>query len=195
MKRKLISLLVFSLVALIAGGSMAMASSGKLTEIEQKWFDFRKAVAERQVKDGILTRQQADSMIAELQKRLETEGDTVYEKFAKKFSLDGSGKREKGKEGAIMRLYAQVTDRTPEQINSLCDKDKIGIWDLAKKEGHTDQLKSALLTMATNNLDRKVGEGILTKQQRDEALKKIADTLNGPNPNLAEFGFHKHSGF
>ena len=196
MKRKLIIFLVFSLVALIISGTVAMASSGKLTEIEQKWLDFRKVVAERQVKDGILTRQQADKLITELQNKLsESEGDTIYDKFAKHFDLEGGKNgREKGKEGAIMRLYAQITGNSAQNIASSCEKDKISIWELARREGRADELKKRLLTLASANLDKKVSEGVLTKQQRDEALKKISNALNSPEPNLAGLGIGRHGG-
>jgi polyhydroxyalkanoate synthesis regulator phasin len=188
MKRKLILVLAVSLVALITGGTLAMASSGKLTEVEQKWLEFRKAVANQQVKDGILTRQQADNLIADLQKKLEPEGDTVYEKFAKRFSLDDKGKHQRGKEGAIIRLYAELTGRNVSDVAAACKKNNISLWELARREKRADELKTRVLKLAESNLNSKVSDGTLTVQQRDAALKKISDALASPEPNLEGSG-------
>ncbi len=177
-------IVILSFAMMLAGGTLAMAAGG-MTDIEQKWLTFRKAVAAQQVKDGILTAQQAESQLAELEERLKGEGDSVYERFAKHFSLDGKSKRERGREGTIVRLYAKLTNRDESAVKQACEKDGITVWELARREGHSEHLRQQVLSLASDNLGRKVAQGVMTQEQREEALKKIAESLQSAEPNLA----------
>lgn len=69
---------------MLAMPGVAMAA-GNTTEIEQKWIDLQKAVTDQMVKDGSLTRQQADERMAAVkQKFADSDGDSIYDFFARK---------------------------------------------------------------------------------------------------------------
>lgn len=185
MKSKWARVIILSLAGVLFSGTMAFAYDGAMTDIEKRWLDFRRAVSDQQVKDGILTKEQAQSQLAELESRLKGEGDSIYEKFAKRFAVDGKTKRERGSEGKIVRLYAKLTGREEQAVRQACEQNKISVWELARREGNSENLKSQVLSIATDNLDQKVNQGIMTRQQREEALHRIAESLQSAEPNLA----------
>ncbi len=77
------------------GTALAAADT---TEIEQKWIDFQKIVTDQMVKDGSMTRQQADEKMAEVRKKFaDSEGDSIYEFFSRK------NKPESGRDGESRR--------------------------------------------------------------------------------------------
>lgn len=183
--KKWARIILLSFVVLLTGGTIAFASDGVMTDVEQKWLAFRKAVSAQQVKDGILTQQQAQSQLAELEARLKGEGDSIYEKFAKRFAVDSKGKRERGSEGKIVRLYAQLTNRDEQTVRKACQQQGVSVWELARREGNSETLKNKVISLAASNLDQKVNQGVMTRTQRDEALRKITESLQSAEPNLA----------
>lgn len=185
MKSKWARVMILSIVGILTSGTLALANDGAMTDIEKRWLDFRRAVSDQQVKDGILTKEQAKSQLTDLESRLKGEGDSIYEKFAKRFAVDGKAKRERGSEGKIVRLYAKLTGRDEQAVRQACEQNKISVWELARREGNSENLKSQVLSIATQNLDQKVLEGAMTRQQREEVLRKIADSLQSAEPNLA----------
>lgn len=85
-----------ALMLMMPGTALAAADT---TDIEQKWIDFQKVVTDQMVKDGSMTRQQADEKMAEVKKKFaESEGDSIYEFFARKNKpeRDGESRRRLG---------------------------------------------------------------------------------------------------
>ena len=99
MKRVARMVLPVAIAILLATPGAALAA-GNTTDIEQKWIDFQKAVTDRMVKDGTLTRQQADERMDGVKKKFaESEGDSIYEFFARKNMPDNGCRDGKCGEG------------------------------------------------------------------------------------------------
>ncbi len=85
MKRLARLILPVAVALMLAMPGTALAASADTTIIEQKWIDFQKAVTDQMVKDGSMTQKQADERMAEVRKKFaESEGDSIYEFFARK---------------------------------------------------------------------------------------------------------------
>ena len=65
-------------IIFILSGSVAYAA-GNMTDIEQKWLAFQRALKDQQVKDGEITAEQAKSYLNKLESKLsDGSEDSVY---------------------------------------------------------------------------------------------------------------------
>jgi polyhydroxyalkanoate synthesis regulator phasin len=175
--------LAFIFILLLPGAALA---SGNTSEVEQKWIDFQKAVTDQMVKDGMMTRQEADTRVKEFQTRFaQSADDSIYKFFADK-NRPGSGNCKDGKcnkgrtdrDGAAMRVYSMLTGKSVDDVQKACASGNLTVWQLAKNEGKLDALKSKLLSTQTASLDVLVKGGIMTDQQRTSIVDKIKDELS-----------------
>jgi polyhydroxyalkanoate synthesis regulator phasin len=153
-------------------GNIAYAA-GNLTDIEQKWLAFQRALKEQQVKDGEISSEQAKSYLSKLESELSSNDDSVYEHW-KEMKADKCHKMQ----GRVAALYARMTNRNQEEIEKLCKNAKISVWELAEKEGKLNQLKEALLNEAKDKFSRLVKEGKMTQQEMDKKLEQIKKRLS-----------------
>lgn len=185
MKRTI--LFLASALLLLAIPQTALAA-GNTTAVEQKWLDFQKAVTDQMVKDGIITKQEADSKLKEMQAKFaESPGDSIYRFFANRKDpggkktddcKDGTCKQGHRGDGAAYRAYAAMTGRTVESLQSACADGKTTIWELAKKDGKLDELKSKILSARTASLDALVQGGLMTQDERNKILARIKEELD-----------------
>lgn len=165
------------IVAVILCTSTAVAfAGGSMTTIEQKWLDFQRAVMDQQVKDGDMTRQQADGYLSSLEKNLkDSKEDVIYGLFKDKYrsQMEKNGQR-------LAELYAKMTNRTSEDVMKACKDGKMTVWQLAQNEGKLDMLKDAVMKAKTDRLDQMVKDGKITAEKRDEMLKRMKEWLEDP---------------
>lgn len=160
-------------IVFILSGSIAYAAPN-MTDIEQKWLAFQRALKEQQVKDGEITSEEASGYLEKLESRLsDGSEDSVYAHW-KEVRNDRCRKVE----ARVAGLYARMTNRSPEDILKLCENQKISIWELAEKEGKLEQLKDALLNAAKEKLSQMVKEGKITQQEMDKKLEQMKKRLN-----------------
>lgn len=188
MKRLRLLVLPIALMLAMALPGTALAA-GNTTEVEQKWIDFQKAVTDQMVKDGTLTRQDADARVKEFQAKFaESPGDSIYEFFADKHAPrrgpEGGckdGKCRGGKErldGAAYRVYSMLTGRNVDELKKATVESGQTIWELARNEGKLELLKSKLTTAHTSGLDAMVKSGVLSDQKRINILERLKNTLD-----------------
>jgi regulator of sigma D len=161
--------LVFALLF----GTVAYAA-GNMTDIEQKWLAFQRAVKDQQVKDGIMTQQDANLFLSKLESELGAGSeDVVYQKI-----IQGhKGKGHKFHEEAA-NIYAKLTNRSQEDVLKTCQAKNMTVWELAKTEGKLEDFKNAMLSCAKEKLSQLVKEGKMTQQEMDEKLQQMKSRLN-----------------
>ncbi len=162
-------------VGLLAAPSTAFAA-GNVSNIEQKWIDFHKALTDRMVQDGKLTRAEADDRVAKLTEEAQkSTDDVVYERFANRAKpmRDGANDREK----RLMKEYAALTGRTTEEVRQACEKAHMTVWELAASEGKLDNLKLEATERMKEHLQSKVKDGKLTQQEADQRLAELQEKL------------------
>jgi polyhydroxyalkanoate synthesis regulator phasin len=179
---------LFLLTALLLVIPQTAFAAGNTTTVEQKWLDFQKAVTDQMVKDGVITKQEADSRLKEMQTKFaESPGDSIYQFFSNKKDpgdkrpgdcKDGTCKSGHRGDGAAYRAYSAMTGKTVESLQSACSDGKTTIWDLAKKEGKLDELKSKILSARTASLDALVQGGLMTQDERNKILARIKEELD-----------------
>ncbi len=89
-------------------------------------------------------------------------------------------KRPHGKgfdDGAALRVYSMITGKTVEELKNACDTGKLTIWELARRDGRLDTLKTKLLEGNTAALDALVKSGIITSEHKTKILEHIRDEL------------------
>lgn len=188
MKRLKLLVLPLALLLVIVFPGAALAA-GNTTEVEQKWIDFQKAVTDQMVKDGKMTRQDADVRVKEFQTRFaESPGDSIYEFFAGKHAPRSGpeggckdGKCRGGRErldGAALRVYSMLSGKNVEELKKACAESGVTIWELAKKEGRLELLKSKLTAAHTAGLDAMVKSGVLSDQKRISILERLKVELD-----------------
>lgn len=159
-------------VILLLFGTVAYAAEN-ITDIEQKWLDFQRAVKAQQVKDGIISQKDADNFLSKLQSKISGSGDAVYEKI-KKAKVNRSQKFD----ARAVDIYAKLTNRSKEDVLKDCEAKKMTIWQLAKSEGKLEDLKNAILSNVKVKFSQLVKDGKMTQQEMDNKLQKIQNKLN-----------------
>ncbi len=132
---------------------------------------------EQAVKDGRLTREQADAAIARIKA-----GDLPFggHGFGKRgdrggFGRHGGGGKAFGETRAAAATYLGVNE---EQLRTARQAGK-SLADIAKEQGKTtDGLKAAMLAAVTKAADAAVTAGKLTKEQRDALVAKAPAWLD-----------------
>ena len=164
--------LVLTVAGLLASPVPALAA-GNVSDIEQKWLDLQKAVQDKLVQDGKLTRQEADERLAKSRALAEQDAnDVVYERFMK-----GGKPMRDGAKDRLLQEYAALTGRTTEQIREACEKAIMTVWELAASEGKLDNLKLQVKGTFREHLQQRVQDGKLTQQEADEKLKNFERKL------------------
>lgn len=80
MKKKVFSLMLA--IVLVLSTSMVSFAAGKTSKIEKKWLEFYKVLMEQKVKDQLVSKEDANRMIAELEKQIsESDEDIIYKRF------------------------------------------------------------------------------------------------------------------
>lgn len=90
-------------------------------------------------------------------------------------------KRPHGKgydDGAAFRVYSMISGRTVEELKNACDTGGLTIWELARRDGKLDALKTRLLEGNAAALDALVKSGIITPEQKAKILGHIGEELN-----------------
>lgn len=178
----------YALMAMLAMPGVALAS-GNTTDIEQRWIDFQKAVTDQMVKEGRMTRQDADKWVSGLVTRFaESPGDSVYPMFSgknqPKSGADGGNRDWKDRkksarvEDAGFRVYSMMTGKTAEDLKKACASGNMTIWQLAKKEGRLEDLKARILEAEAAGLDAFVKGGVMTQEQRSRMLEHVKSELD-----------------
>ena len=182
-KKRVVVIASCLLVALV--GTVAFASSN-ISDIEQKWLDFQKALTNKMVEDGKLTQEVADEKISALQEKLEqSEEDIIYEKFSKNGMPSWKDKRKasmiKGfASRAVIESYAEITGEDIETILQTCRENECSIWKLAEKNGVLEELKEKMLAQFTEKLDNAIEKGKLTQEKADAILEKYTQFMEDP---------------
>jgi polyhydroxyalkanoate synthesis regulator phasin len=185
MKRIQLVVLPLALALMLMLPATAFAA-GNTTDVEQKWVDFQKAVTDQMVKDGKMTRQQADAQVKEFQTKFaESTGDSIYQFFAEKHQggngpcKDGKcGKGHPNREDAALRVYSMLTGKSVDDLQKACSSANMTIWQLAQKEGKLDDLKSKLINTQSASMDVLVKGGMMTAEQKNKIIDKIREELN-----------------
>jgi polyhydroxyalkanoate synthesis regulator phasin len=184
MKRLMHAVLpVALLLMLIAPGKVFAA--GNTTTVEQKWLDFQKAVTDQMVKDGKMTKQDADTRMKDMKAKFaESPGDSIYEFFADKGGPGGKGGckdgrcRAGGLDNGAFHVYSVMTGKAVDDLKSACTSGNLTIWQLAKKEGKLDALKARILAAQTASLNELVKGGVMTDEQRTKILERMKSELD-----------------
>lgn len=182
MKRLMRAVLPIALLLMLIAPGTAFAAGGTTT-VEQKWLDFQKAVTDQMVKDGRMTRQDADTRMKDMKTKFaESPGDSIYEFFADKGEPGGKAGCKDGKhrgldEGAF-RVYSAMTGKTLDDLKKTCSDGNQTIWQLAQKDGKLDALKSKILTAHGASLNELVKGGMMTEEQRTKILSRMKSELD-----------------
>jgi hypothetical protein len=186
MKRLILLALTLALALMPAIPGAALAA-GNTTQVEQKWLDFQKALTDQMVKDGKLTRQDADRWMKDLQTNFASPGDSIYKLFSDKIRPDpGKGGCKDGKcarnspvDDAGFRVYSMMTGKTVDALQAQCTDAGATIWGLAKQEGKLDALKKKIYDAQAAGLDALVKGGVMADEQRQNILKHLQGELDG----------------
>lgn len=181
MKRIGLSIAVV-LMLMLPGTALA---SGNTTDVEQKWVDLQKAVTDQMVKDGKITRQEADKIMGDLRTKFaESQGDSIYQMFSgrilernKGSGQEGNRHDRVGNDEAAFRVYSLMTGKSVEDLKKTCGGSTT-IWELAKKEGKLAGLKTRIYNTQAAGLDALVKGGIMTDQQRTKILVHVKGELD-----------------
>jgi hypothetical protein len=80
MMKKIVSLVLAWTLIMTAGVAYA---AGNMSKIEKKYLEFYKALMEQKVKDRLISKEDANKKIADLEKKMkESEGDIIYKRFS-----------------------------------------------------------------------------------------------------------------
>jgi hypothetical protein len=71
-----------------------------------------------------------------------------------------------------------MTGKTVESLQKACSDGKMTIWQLAKKDGKLDALKSRIISARTASLDELVKGGLMSDDERNKILSHIKDELD-----------------
>lgn len=166
-----------SLVLLFTFGLMTVAfAQGSMTDVEQKWLAFQRAVKEQQVKDGILSQKDAEDFLKKLENKLNSgTEDAVYERL-KKSNAKGCHCHKFHEEAA--ELYAKLTGRSADDVLKACQAKNMTVWQLAKEEGKLEDFKSAILSRAEEKFSEWVKEGKMTQQEMNEKLNQMKSRMS-----------------
>lgn len=90
------------------------------------------------------------------------------------------GKRKGAHRGdeAAFRVYSAITGKSVDDLKKACESGNTTIWQLARKEGKLDALKTKLLNIRAASLDALVKGGVMTDEERDKILAHIKDELD-----------------
>lgn len=91
---------------------------------------------------------------------------------------DGKCKGMHREDEAAFRIYSVLTGKTADELKKACAKDNLTIWQLAKKEGKLDALKTRMLNVKAASLDELVKGGVMTDEERNRILTHIKDELD-----------------
>lgn len=183
MKRWMRAALPLALALMLAAPCTAFAA-GNTTTVEQKWLEFQKALTDQMVKDGRMTRQDADARLNDMKAKFAASpGDSIYEFFADKGVPGGKGgckdgKCVRGADGAAFHVYSVMTGKSVDELKDACKKSNQTIWQLAKKEGKLDVLKSRILSVHAASLDELVKGGVMSDEQRTKILSRMKSELD-----------------
>jgi len=148
-------------------------AAGNMTGIEQKWLDFQRELKAQQVKDGKLTQDEAGRYLKDLEDKLkQSEEDVVYTRF-KGMSEDN----DQHFGGKFIALYAEMTNRSADEIAKKCREAKTTVFELAKQEGNLEKFQAFIVRKATDKLDGMVRDGKITKEQMENKLKHLHDLI------------------
>jgi hypothetical protein len=133
---------------------------------------------EQAVKDGRVTRAQADEIIKQIKAGNMPLGGFGRGGFGRGGGPDGFGHRGGGSFGETAAAAATYLGVTDAQLRTARQAGK-SLADLAKEKGKTtDGLKQAMLTALTKAADDAVTAGKLTKVQRDAIVAKAPAALD-----------------
>lgn len=175
LKIMLIVIIICSILSYAAG-----ATAGDMSEIEKQWLNMQKAIADQMLKNGDITKADAEQILNKYKKLLaESREDLIYpSKSASKKGRFLKHGRLLYKASMLLDEYAQVTGRSKLDTLRACDKEKLTVWQMAKKEGRLDALKAKVINDTETRLNSLINEGKLNKEKRDEMLKKLKDYLD-----------------
>ena len=179
MKNKKIrnAIIIAGIGSVILGTSVFAASD--ISSIESKFYDFKKAVIEKQVQDGKITQENADEYLQELEQKLsDSEEDVLVNRF-------GFGHRNKimmPKQMLHMKdnpvqVYADMIGSTTQEIVDECKENDKSLFELAEEAGKLDELKTKMLENFKETLDNMIEEEKITQEQADTRLDEYKQRL------------------
>jgi polyhydroxyalkanoate synthesis regulator phasin len=175
--KKGVLIAAMALMLVFLTGTIAMASAGSLTRIESKWLDLQETVIKKMVKEGQITKEQADEELARMRKHLLSSGeDDVYSHISRRMGIRFCLL------GVMSEAWAELSGQEPAAVLRTCREQGATVWELAKREGREDEWKEKALALAEERLSTLVQDGKLTDAVKTKILDRLKETLSKGNP-------------
>lgn len=133
------SILIISIVVILAiGTTTAFAAVGNISEIEQKWYEFRQAVSEKNVEAGKITQEKADEYLSKLEEKIgESEEDVVYGRIRIKQLKTVVRRR-------LISIYAEMTGVETEEVKDALIASDQNLKEYIEANGDLEELKEKI---------------------------------------------------
>ena len=173
LRKKGVLIVALALVLALGIGTVAMAATGSMTRIEQKWLDVQELVLKKMVKEGRMTQEQADEQLKQMKEHLRSSSeDDVYTRISERIGM------RLGFQGIMTDAWAELTGQDPEAIRTACREQDTTVWELAKEAGREDELKQKILAVADEKLTALVQDGKLTDEKKTKILDRMKQKLD-----------------
>lgn len=173
MRKKGVLIVALALVLALGIGTVAMAATGSMTRIEQKWLDVQELVLKKMVKEGRMTQEQADEQLKQMKEHLRSSSeDDVYTRISGRIGM------RLGFQGIMTDAWAELTGQDPEAIRTACREQDTTVWELAKEADRQDELKQKILAVADEKLTALVQDGKLTDEKKTQILDRMKQKLD-----------------
>lgn len=176
----LTSILAFSILCM----NLVSYASGNISKIEKEWLDFQKVLGDQLVKDGIISKEEAEFKYNQIRdKAKESKDDFIYEYFSRaKQPAIGNKKYD-----LPALVWAKISNQSLKKVLKQCEDTGKNVWQLAENEGRLNELNDAIITELDKMLSKMVKKGIIKASQKEEALNKIRKELESGNyPKIKE---------
>lgn len=180
MRKRSKVLLIFLVIMTLILGSTISYAKGNISKIEEKWLEFQEALSDRLVKEGIMSQNDAAEKLKEFEDKAKSSSeDFIYQHFAKVKKPTFS--RNKNMNTLPAAIYSRITNQSLRKVIKECKDSNITVWQLAQNQGKLDELKQEFIAELKNIMDKLVEKGMMSSQQRQEALDKIIETIKSGN--------------
>lgn len=77
----------------------------------------------------------------------------------------------------FIKIYAELTQKSVDDIKTKCEEQDKTIWQLAHSEGELNRFKEAVIADAKADIQEKVEKGEITKEKGEEIIARITDHI------------------
>jgi polyhydroxyalkanoate synthesis regulator phasin len=177
----LTTILAFSILCI----NIVSYASGNISKIEKEWLDFQKVLGNQLVKDGIISKEEAEFKYNQIRdKAKESEEDFIYEYFSRAKQPALGNKKSFNLPELV---WAKISNQSLKKVRKQCEDTGKSVWQLAESEGRLKELNNAIITELDKMLNKMVKKGIINSSQKEEALNKIIKQLESGNyPKIKE---------